>query len=51
MEGAAIMLSFTPGNRIEKELRKTQGQLAEAYHITVSLMPDERDYLPHNNQE
>ena len=41
------MLSFTPGNRIEKELRKTQGQLAEAYHITGSLMPDEIDYLRH----
>ena len=41
------MLSFTPGNRIEKELRTTQGQLAEAYHITNSLMSEERDYLRH----
>ena len=42
------MLSFTPGSRIEKELRILQGQLAEACHLTGSLMPDERDYLQHS---
>jgi len=41
------MLSFTPGIRIEKELRITQGQLAEASQIVDSLQSVEKDYLRH----
>ena len=42
------MLSFVPGNAIEKRLRQIQGQLAEICHITESLQPEEKEYLQHS---
>ena len=42
------MLSFVPGNAVEKRLRVVQGQLAETYQITESLPTTEKEYLQHS---
>ena len=39
------MLSFTPGNKIENELKRLQGLFVETYKELEALSPDEARYL------
>jgi hypothetical protein len=39
------MLSFTPGQKLENELRMLQGDIVEKYKNIESLSSDEAEYL------